>query len=467
MSAFESFLGSAVGNAAGYAAGRAVGPVLAPLLQALRNETWSAYPDAPLDALLLARAVAEGKLHLDADAYAEASFTGVSNSRFYNLVQFVKNGPGVAAGMELTRRGLLDVPGFTTVLQRAGLEDGYVTVYTTQDKQGLYVWEQPLSVADIALGVIRNNIANADAAGNPIAQEGLPLVEGNVKQNPVSGINAELEAALAGVDLDRLSVLVNNVGLPPGVIEGLRMLRRNIITEGDFALLIAQSDARLAWGPALIQLRDEILTAHEVAEARVRDWIKTDAEMFARGAADGYPQAEMQLLYDMTGRPISYRNVFLAGRRGGTFDGPTDEIDPPYLESLRQSNLRPEWYSYAWALRFAVPPLFFVRQWLKDGHSQDQARTWLSYLGFSVPDQDAIISSYAKTATPGGTPVPDTHLKSAITTTVTEIRKAYVGGQLTADQANDYIASAEAATTLVGVWDILRTVSNLPPAPVA
>jgi len=439
--------------------------VLAPLLQALRNETWSAYPDAPLDALMLARAVAEGKLRLDSDTYAEASFTGISGSRFTSLVAFVKNGPGVAAGMELTRRGLLDKVGFTVVLERAGLEDAYITAYTTQDAQGLYVWEQPLSVADIALGVIRNNIANADAAGNPIAQAGLEITPGNVPQNPVSGINAELEAALSGVDLERLSVLVNNVGLPPGVIEGLRMLRRNIITEGDFALLIAQSDARLPWGPALIQLRDEILTAHEVAEARVRDWITTDAEMFARGAADGYPQAEMQLLYDMTGRPISYRNVFLAGRRGGTFDGPTDVIDAPYLESLRQSNLRPEWYNYAWHLRYAVPPLFFVRTWLKDGHSQDQARTWLSYLGYSVEDQDAIISSYAKTPAAA----QDPHVKSAVTAAYTALRRAYVGGQIPdADFSVWTTALADAQQVpepLLAVLGVLKGIENIPPLP--
>ena len=145
------FIGNSVGEAAAFAAGLAISPLLEPILQELRNETWSQYPSLPLDADVMAQAVAEGKVS-SSTGQAEAELTGISSSAFALLVDAMKNGPGVAAGIDLIRRGQLAPADFLTVLQRNGLEDQFVAAYQAISATGLQPWEHPLSPADLASG---------------------------------------------------------------------------------------------------------------------------------------------------------------------------------------------------------------------------------------------------------------------------------------------------------------------------
>ena len=72
------------------------------------------------------------------------------------------------------------------------------------------------------------------------------------------------------------------------------MLNRGIINEAAFYLLIEQSDARLAWGPFLLQLRRMLLTPHEYAELYIRGWI-SQQEMYDGTALHGLTQADTDL----------------------------------------------------------------------------------------------------------------------------------------------------------------------------
>jgi len=455
--AFDEFLGSAVGGAAGFAAGIAVGPVLAPLLRALENESWSTYPDAPLQAVLVATAVAEGKLTQTAGE-KEAANTGISAARFDDLVTFVEAAPSVAASMELQRRGLLKKGQFATLLKRARLEDDWIAAYTAVDATGLMVWEHPLSPADIALGLIRNNLHSFDVNGVPAFPPGGDTTGSIVPPDPISDIDVVKEAAASGIDAERLAVLARNVGLPPGVIEMLRMRNRGIIDDASFYLGVAQSDTRLSWGPFLYQLRYNVLTAHEVAELYLRGWIdqKTRDDL---GALDGYQTQEMDRLTEMIGRPLAVKQITTGLARGGTFGGYYKGVPDPYLSAIRESNIRPEYGNLAYANRYTLPAAFVIRALLKDGAiTADQGHELLLENGWPEQWARLVADHYAA---PAATAV-DPHVKSAVTATYTAIRKAYVGGSITAAQVTTYqddLATAEkAANPLVAVLDVLKAV---------
>jgi hypothetical protein len=464
MPALDEFLGSAVGGAAGFAAGHAVGPVLAPILRRLESDTWEAYPDQPLAVMALAQAVAEGKT-LSVDIKKEPGYTGFNQARFDSLVTVFQSAPAIAAAMELQRRGLLKPGQFATLLKRARLEPDWIAAYTAVDANGLMVWEHPLSPADIALGLIRNNLAPQDVGGQPMFPPGGSSAGSIVPHDPVSEIDVLKEAALSGMDPERMAILARNVGLPPGVIEGLRMLNRGIIDEPSFYLLIEQSDARLSWGPYLIQLRWNILTAHEAAESYLRGWITLD-DAHARGLAAGYKTADMDRLIEMIGRPLAVKQITTGLARGGTFGGIYEGVPEPYLSAIRESNIRPEYGNLAYANRFTLPGAFVIRALLKDGAiTADQGHTLLLESGWPEQWARLVADHYAAA---GGT-ATDPHVRSAVTAAYTQLRKLFVNGTYTEAQTaafqTDLADAQKAPNPLLAVYGVLRTIENPPTAP--
>ena len=359
------FIGNSVGEAAAFAAGLAISPLLEPILQELRNETWTQYPTKPLDPVVVAQGAAEGKLPL-LTASAEARLTGISASAFTDLVAVLKKAPGIAGGIDLIRRGQLAPSDFLTVLKRNGLEDEFVAAYQKLSTTELEPWEQPLSPADLALGLIRGNLNAQDVNGEPMFQPGGSTTGSNVPLNPVSDLDVIAEAAASGMSAERMATIARNVGLPPGVIEGLNMLNRGIINEAAFYLLIEQSDARLAWGPFLLQLRRMLLTPHEYAELYIRGWI-SQADMYDGTALHGLTESDSDLLAEMIGRPLAVHQVTTGEARGGTFGGNYEGVPEPYLSALRQSNVRPEWGNLAYANRYTYPSYFVIKPLVASG----------------------------------------------------------------------------------------------------
>lgn len=461
----ESLLGNAVGTGAGVAAGGAVAGVLAPLLQALTNETWSLYPDAPLQVMLMAEAAVQGKIHAQ-DASNEARLTGISESRFQSLMAAVANAPSIAAAFTLIRRGQLDKTDLPTILKRAGLEAEWITAYEALSSTGLQPYEQPLSPADLALGLIRDNLQSFDVDGEPAFPAGGSTDGGLVPHDPISGLDVVAEAAASGIDAERMAILARNVGLPPGVIEGLRMLNRGIIEEPDFYLLIAQSDARLSWGPFLFQLRNEILTAREGVENFLRGWDLDRQHMYDTGALSGYSQSQMDTLYNITGRPLGWHQVWVAIQRGGTYDGPTDEIDPSFLKSLQESSMRPEWYNLAWSLRYTYPSYFVLKNLVPTPLSVDQAAQILVWQGWEPTLAQDTAQSFAGSSSSTGAPTTKTATNAAVTST----GKAYIAGSYTQEQATTNLQAlgltAEEIASLFAIWNVTKAAENPQAGPV-
>jgi hypothetical protein len=510
VSGVADFLGNTVGEAGAFAAGRAVSPVLEPLLQALRNETWSKYPDAPLDALLTAQAVAEGKLSADVGA-DEAAFTGISPARFASLVTFLRNGPGVAEGLRLIREGRLELENLPTILERAGLEPEWQAAYLNLGNNSLGVVDLPLSAPAIALAIVRGNMTNPDVGGAPMLTVGPPTEAGLVPTDPVSPLDPLVEAAMSGIDPQRLAVIARSIGLPMSPQQAASAFFRGIIELADYYRAIAEGDLRNEWRDAILAQAREILTAHTYVEGYLREWIATFDELTAKTAQWGMSAEDTLLLYQTTGRPIPVHRITQGLARGGSYNGDTSQIPPEYLKSLAESNIRPEWYLLAFlSEQFTWPGYFVLKDLVPEPVSVEQATAILTWQGWEPTlAKDTAEYFAAGTAKPktetaadlatqyeGGTLSADDYvaeleangysaaaaaakkaavdarpLVSARTAVLTKLRAGVVGGAITSGQAQAELAKTTitpaTATALVAAWEHEREIEQITPASTA
>jgi len=347
------FFGSAISGGAGYAMGAATAPALRPLLQELTNLTWGLHPVRPPDAGTLASGVAQGQVD-PGDAAVWAAQQGIGATAFKALVEIANTGPGVPAAFDLWRRGVIDEPGFRRAVKRQGVEPEWINDF-------IALKTERLDPAVIATAIQRGIMH--DPGFLPV---GPPSAAGVVKPFPVSPLDTLVEAAAHGIDEERLFVQTAIVGLPASPDLAARMTFRKIIEKVDFDRAISEGNTRNEWADVLFEGFRAIPTARDGIEGRLRGWI-TDAEMYAQTARHGMSKADTDLLFKVSGRPITNRQVFIGLRRGGVYDGPTTQIAAPFLKSLQESNIRPEWYNLAWAQRHTLPSAFVLRALTNSG----------------------------------------------------------------------------------------------------
>lgn len=404
------FLGNAVGEAAAFAAGLAVAPVLRPVVQSLANEAWSLDPARPIDAQLIAEAVARGKIDLALGA-KEAKLTGVSSSRFASLVDFVHTGPGLAQAFELWRRGAIDQGQFEQALRLLHVGPDWIA-----ELESLKVIR--LDPAIIALAIVRGIMR--DPGFLPV---GPPTTAGKVAPFPVSPIDTLAEAAAAGWDEERLFVQTAINGRPMGPELAARASFRGIIDKVDFQRAISEGDVRNEWAESIYQVSREILTSNQYAELQLRGYISA-SERLALTDQHGLDQADSDLLYNLLGRSIPVHQITTGEARGGTFEGPADTIPKAYLQSLQRGNLRPEYYSLAYANRYSLPSAFVLRSLATGGEvTEAEAKQLLLEIGWP-PDLAATVSaSWAKSA---GGAATDPYVKKAQAQLWTAAHRAFV-----------------------------------------
>lgn len=330
------FFGKTASEGAAYAFGVATGPVLAPATERIRQEAWQQYPDRALSHGEAAGIVAE-----DVEAMpwgiAESELYGVGEERFRALVGEALNAPGVPELLIAWRRGLIDEATFTHGLRKAKLEPR---------------WDAPLkALRDVLL--TPSELANA-------RQQGF-----------VTPARQRDEAERQGVDNERAEIQYELSGLPPGPATMQEAVNRGLTDRATFDQAIREGHTKTKYTELLWSLKRRILSPVDYINGRLRGWI-TDAEMYAGTAQHGLDRADTDLMFRTHGRPISFRQVFIGRRRGGTYDGPTGEIDDAFLASLRQSDIRPEWYHLAWSQRYTYPSAFVLRALTSTGELSAQ-----------------------------------------------------------------------------------------------
>lgn len=365
------WFGSAISEATAFAAGIAIGPVLGPPVQALKNTTWAAYPDMPVPFGILAEGVAQGQID-PGQAQTWASNQGFGETQFKAMVDAANTGPGSGYAFELWRRGEIDQAGFERALLRLGIEQEWI--------------DDLVNIHDTLLS--SQELAN-------LQQQGF-----------VTEDEANAEGALQGVTNARQQLRYEASGLPPGVAEGLTMLRRGIIDTDVFAQIVREGHTKTKYTGQLEQLQDQVLSHLQYVEARVRGWID-NAAMYAGGTLSGFVQADMDLLHKTHGRPLSWHQVWIGLQRGGKRLDPTADltaaslgIDETFFAALQQSDIQQQWYDLAWAQRYSYPAPFVLRTLAQSGEIDAATLTQvLTYIGWEPTFITKVVEAWTGTGT--------------------------------------------------------------------
>lgn len=423
-----------------FAIGAAVAEALRPEAVAIGQEAWSLTPTRAIPAGTAAAAAAEGLTSKGADA-GEAAQEGYDAERFATMVETQRTAPGVPQLLTLWRRGAINDAELLHGLRKSKLET---------------MWDAPLqTLRDERLdpAVIATSVQRGIMHDPGLLPVGPPTAVGKVPPMPVAQLDTLAEAAASGINEERLAALTRIVGLPPAPGELLQLVNRGTIEDADFYRGVAEGNTRNEWGPFLLTLKRRLLTPHEYAELRLRGWID-DSAMYAGAALSGLEKEDTTLLHSMLGRPIPVHQVTTGLARGGTFGGTGEGVPEAFLRSLEEGNLRPEWYSLAYANRYTLPSAFVLRQLLKDGaldvHDAEQL-----FLQSGWPPELAakVATKYAPTATIA----TDKHLAKAQTQLWNAAHRSYVTDESDAAAAADVFTALGVADgvrgEIVGLWD--------------
>lgn len=333
--------------------GGAGAAAIEPVLEVPRQKAWSSEPNRVLDLGTIAHLIAQGLLD-EAAAEDEAARNGFRPNRLKAMVQVSLAGPPVAEALQLWRRGKITEAQARHALAKARIEQQYHDPI-------LELFYGRLAPADVA-NAIQQGFMPGDGIlpGDPGGTEGItpPVVE--VAIDPVA------EAKADGVSADRLQVLAELAGLPPGPMELLDLWNRGVITETAVERGIREGHTKTKWTSALKQLRHYLLSPQTAATLRLKGWITRD-ESLALGRLRGANADVMDKLFLAQGRPAAPQQMATAVARG--VDGPDGSpMDRAQFEKgIRESDIRPEWAGMLWGIRFAYPPLFQINRLVQAG----------------------------------------------------------------------------------------------------
>jgi len=289
-----------------------------------------------------------------------------------------------------------------------------------------------------------------------------------VPQVPQSPLDPVTEASWSGIDHERLRVLVGITGLPPGLIEMLRLLNMGKVTVEDVQRAVAQSNLRNEYMDVVLNLRRHLLTAHEYEEAALRGIITRD-QADAGAALSGMEPQDAQLLFEIMGRPLSVHAITTALARGGEYGGTYNDVPEPYRDAIRRSNIRPEYARLAYADRYSYPSAFVLRSLAQSGELGDAQAVEKILLEIGWPPSLAskVAPQWVGSGTGSGTTAAkiDPWLAKANSHLWTAVQKGYIGGSV--DQPNatrslDLIGvSAATQAEVFARWDETKRIEAL------
>ena len=450
----------------GIAAGAAASAALEPALEIPKQDAWDGARNRILDPGLLARLVAQGGVTLDI-AHYYAHRQGYDDDQFAGLVYLSQAVPGIAEALTLWRLGIIKDGPFKHVLVKSGLEQQYVDAIMQTKK------DQRPGIGDIAYSVVRGYLPTDITL--PVAP---PSQAGLVPRFPQSNVKAETWAEQIGFDSDALELMIARSGLSmaPGMAAN-GLFRSNAaatisnlpnipgvspfagqpyLNSDDYSLAISEGDLRTEWGDAVLQVSRQILTAGEYAELELRGYIDGTTRR-ALTSQHGMSHFDSDLLYDVQGRGLSLRNAMIGSRRGGTLDGPTDNIPDWAMYQLQRGNLRPEVFNLAWHARESYPSAFVIRALLSDGAiSETEGHDLLYQSGW--PDALATTVAQHYAAKSGGS--TNKHVTAAQGQLWTTTHTAYKNGEIDwAEAAQNLTAlgiSAADQNAIKTLWDAER-----------
>lgn len=436
-------LGASPGIIIGVGVGEAAAAALEPIVEPAKQEAWQKNQNAILDAGTLARLAAQGGITLDA-AKATAELHGLTADKMERLYYLAQAVPGVGEALTLLRRQTAAGNDFSALFDHALVKSGVDPRYVPALSALVQNLLSPSEIANAVqqghlpnpniLPALETNVTPAPGAVAPATVDAQPPSSIPLTQIDIDPI---AEAAGSGIELDRLQVLANLAGLPPGQHELLQMWNRGLIDEESVDAGIREGHTKTKWIGPFKRLRWSVLSHLQYVEARVRGWI-TNEELYAGGALSGFTPAQLDLLHSTHGRPISARAVARGLARGGVRLDPVADftganpvgangenvapIPDALFRAMQQSNVQQQWYDLERRDIVNYPSLFMLnRLAIADPSYIPRAVTLLGYLIYD-PVDIAAIEKYWNDQT-GGT--------SAKKNTVTLLIQEYLAGVLT------------------------------------
>lgn len=223
----------------------------------------------------------------------------------------------------------------------------------------------PLSPPEIALGVIRNNPHINNPAG---------------------------EAAMSGINAERLQALEYNTGEPPSPQELLLLYRRGQIDQARLETGIRQSRIRDEWFPEVLDLRFAPPAAGEVIAGAIKGHLP-DADATTKLGQAGIDPSNFAWMKATAGRPPGIEQMLHLWNRGVATEADVDA-------AVRQSDINDTYLPFVKELRkYFPPPRSIVPMLRANAITEAQARTLLTYYGVDPQWVDAFIAEAHTTRT--------------------------------------------------------------------
>ena len=451
MSSFLSELGGltegvgaeALAFAAGFAAARALEPAAVSISQ----DAWNAAqvrrvsPD-------IAAAVAAENIAAYGDMESEASYDGWDASRFAYLYHVNLVAPGSGELLTMLRHGTINPGNFSHGLRKNKLEPMW-------DDAIAELQTQRLDPAQLALGVVRSTVKDPGLLVVTLDTEG-----STIPPYPQWPGDTLAEFAAGGVDPDRARVLVGSVGLPMSPQQAASAAFRRIINRQAFNLSILEGDIRPEYADAIFEQARQIPTAHDFVEGYLRG-VQSQQEMYDGSALHGMTQANTDLLYEITGRPISTHQITTGLARGGNYPSQYSDVPEPYQDAIRRSAIRPEYADLDYANRYSYPSGFQIKS---EAPVMGEALTEQTLLEVGWKPDLAKFFATRWSAGTGTKTAADPHVTKAQNQLWTTVHTLHKKGEITDAQATAALPSAGVDVAvipdIIAIWDVESTLVN-------
>jgi hypothetical protein len=426
--------------------GAAARDAIDPVLEVEKQQAWARRALRVLDpgtaAAAEARSIDFGVNYAD-----DAKRQGIGRARYRTLAQLARHYPGLSEVLTLLRRKEITPGAAKGWLQYQGFSDAV-------SGDLLKLAAVKLAPADVANAIQQgfipgDGILPADPGGD---HDITPPVE-------VVPIDPQTEAADDGIDPERLKVLAQLAGLPPGPMELLEMWRREVITETAVERGIREGHTKTKWTSAYKALKRPLLNPGVLVRLVLKGWY-TEAEIAPRMALHGYDAAQLHDWFLAEGRPAAPQQMANAVARGvvGPDNQPMDKAQ--FLKGIKESDIRPEWGEMLWGVRFAYPSLFQLNRLVSAGAiDAATAAEWSRKVRLAPEVVTALEAYWGTLSAPA---VVDPLVKSAHTYVLTRVRNVYVQQRADETEARGWLGElgidAAAVDGLIQVWNVARQV---------
>lgn len=277
---------------------------------------------------------------------------GIDNGWAQDLISLATSFPSMADALEMLRRGIITRDQLALWGSLNSIPESIVGYY-------LGLENNPISVADAALAVLRGNISQAQG---------------------------EAIAAQTGYDAASFQTIINNTGEPPGLDQLLEAFRRGFIDQATLEKGILQSRYRNEWIPMLEKLRYTPLSTADAVDAVVQNNLTKD-QAAAYAEQNGLEPGSIDTLIATAGEPLSRTEMSQLYNRGLATKN-------DLLQALRESRLKDKYGNFAFELHTRLVEPSELSRALTDGViSQKDAVAAAMELGYSQSDATMLVNA--------------------------------------------------------------------------